>query len=61
MSQLEYDTACAKFTDAMRRAAEWKHAYFGAAYTTRLVSALQDARDACNELEAELGRLGELR
>jgi len=55
-----FDIASTKFTAAMSKARDWKQNYLGAAYTTRLVSALQEARDACDELEAELGRLGEL-
>jgi len=57
----KYDIACNRFTEAMQKSAGWKHNYVGAAYTTRLVAAMQEAREACDKLEAELSRLGELK
>lgn len=47
----EFDDATYKFTRAMCKAADWKHGYFGAAYSTRLHQAIRDARAACDEME----------
>lgn len=57
----EFDKACAVFTIAMQKAANWKHEYGGSVYTTRLVMAIVDARHACDKLENELRRLGEIK
>lgn len=50
LSQKEFDQACAEFTQVMRTVANWKHAYLGAAYTTRLARACNDAEEACRKM-----------
>lgn len=46
-----FDNATAAFTAGMAVAQNWKHHYFGAAYSTRLRQAIRDARDACDQME----------
>lgn len=46
-----FDDATHKFTRSMCKAVDWKHGYFGAAYSTRLEQAIRDARSACDEME----------
>ena len=50
----EFDTAAAEFTRRLQRAADWKHFYFGAAYSTRIRQAIIEARLACVLMEAVL-------
>ncbi len=57
--QERYDGACSVFTGRMQTVANWKHSYYGAAYTTRLRQAIKEARDACDTLEVTLKQLGE--
>jgi hypothetical protein len=56
-----FDESCMKFTGALAQAANWKHDYFGAAYTTRLKQAIRVTRDACDRLEKELMEQGEIK
>jgi hypothetical protein len=37
--QKAFDAACARFTEAAATAAGWKHHFFGAAYSTRILAA----------------------
>lgn len=39
-----FDKACDDFTRACQHAAQWKHAYFGAAYATRVKAAVADLK-----------------
>lgn len=48
----EFDIQCENFTQDMRVVSDWKNHFYGAAYSTRLQSAIQVARTACAELEA---------
>lgn len=54
LADREFNTATAKFTQAMHAASSWKDYFFGAAYSTRLRQAIKVARDACDELERTL-------
>jgi len=51
MTQQDFDKACAVFSETMQIAAIWKHSYAGAAYSTRLRQAINDAREACDAME----------
>lgn len=42
----DFDTACAAFSMACLKAADWKHTYFGAAYMSRVETAFEDVRKA---------------
>jgi hypothetical protein len=46
-----FDEATKKFTHSLCKAADWKHGYYGAAYSTRLEQAIKEARVACDEME----------
>lgn len=50
----KFDASCGEFTQTMEKAAQWKHVYFGAAYSTRLKQAISDARKACDDMEKAL-------
>ncbi len=43
MDMKRFDQACHSFTLSMRCVADWKNHYFGAAYTTRLRQAVNEA------------------
>ncbi len=47
----DFDRRCAVITSMIREAADWKHNYFGAAYTTRLVQAAKRLREAASEID----------
>ena len=59
IAEREFNTATAKFTQAMHAASDWRNYFFGAAYSTRLQQAVKVARDACEELERTLREGGE--
>lgn len=48
----DFDKACAAFTAACRRAANWKENYYGAAYVTRIDNARSDVVEAYNRVFA---------
>jgi DnaJ-domain-containing protein 1 len=50
----EFDYATKRFDAEIAKVANWKHGYFGAAYSTRLRAAIADARAACDRLEVAL-------
>lgn len=52
--QQQFEAACDDFTASMDRVSKWKASYFGAAYSTRLRSAINEARVACGRLEEAL-------
>lgn len=52
----DFDIAADKFTGLLMFAANWKHNYFGAAYSTRLRQAIKDVREACDELAVALDK-----
>lgn len=56
--QNEFDRACAEFTITMSHVANWKQSYLGAAYSTRVQSAIKDARIAIERMELKLTKLG---
>jgi hypothetical protein len=45
--QTAFDAACARFTTAAATAAGWKHNFFGAVYSTRILA-------ACDMMEREI-------
>ena len=47
----DFDAVCARFTQRVAKAANWKHAYFGAAYSTRINAAIFDLKVAIAEAE----------
>lgn len=49
--QSDFDRGCAEFTQTMGAVANWKHTYFGAAYSTRLRQAVNDAKVAVERME----------
>lgn len=53
-TQSDFDNACHAFTTIMAKVTTWKHSYSGAAYSTRLRQAINDARGACDCMEAAL-------
>jgi len=48
----DFDNMANKFTARVRLASEWKHVYFGAAYATRIRSAIAELKSAIAEAEA---------
>ena len=49
---VDFDEMTQKFTARVRMASDWKHVYFGAAYATRVRSAIADLKLAIAEAEA---------
>lgn len=47
----DFDKMALAFTTRVRRAAEWEHAYFGAAYATRIRAAIKELKEAIEEAE----------
>lgn len=54
LRQRRFDKTSAEFTTAIAYAADWKHNYFGAAYSTRLRQAIGDLRLACDTMQQVL-------
>lgn len=54
MTTEEFNKATAIFTSRLTKAAAWKDVYGGAAYSTRLMAAIDDARNACSDMERVL-------
>jgi hypothetical protein len=50
----DFDRACADFTSRLKHAANWKDHYMGAAYSTRLWQAIQEAKAAIATMEVAL-------
>lgn len=46
-----FDAMTAKFTERVARASQWRHAYYGAAYATRIKEAIKELREAITEAE----------
>jgi hypothetical protein len=47
----DFDRMASRFTAHVKRAAEWKHTYFGAAYSTRIREAILELKIAIDEAE----------
>jgi hypothetical protein len=58
-SSKDFDAAAHKFTEWVRIASYWKDNYYGAAYSTRLKQAIDEARHACDNMEKFLKENGE--
>lgn len=56
--ETDFDKMAHMFTIRMQAVANWKQTYFGAAYRTRIKSAIREARQAIAEAEAhpEIGK-----
>lgn len=50
--ETDFDKMAARFTNRIRANVDWKHNYFGAAYATRIRSAIKDLKDTIREAEA---------
>ena len=48
----DFDKMTDSFGAAMRRASHWRDTYYGAAYSTRIKSAIADAKHAISQAEA---------
>lgn len=46
-----FDKRAERFSKKLRAAADWKVAFYGAAYSTRIRQAINAARAACDEAE----------
>lgn len=55
----EFDVVGKQFSARLQVSANWKQAYFGAAYSTRMQAAVSEARKACEELEQWMKANGE--
>lgn len=55
----DFDTMTELFTTRVRHAAEWKHGYFGAAYSSRIRQAVAELKRAIEIAEAhpEIGHV----
>jgi hypothetical protein len=58
MSAPDFDGRAAHFTQLMQTAADWKYRFSGAAYSTRLASAVLLAESACREARRLLADAG---
>ena len=54
MSAPDFDARAQRFTAKLIEAAGWKHNYSGAAYSTRIATAIKVAGDAISEARALL-------
>lgn len=50
-ARADFDARAKLFTDKLLAAANWKHQFYGAAYSTRIAQAIKLAREACDEAE----------
>lgn len=48
----DFDAMGRYFSEELRAIAEWKHAYFGAAYSTRIRAAIAHLRQLIAEIES---------
>ena len=48
--QQHFDALCERFTSACARAKDWRHQYFGAAYSSRIKEAIRDLETTIAEL-----------
>lgn len=47
---IDFGESADRFSRACKRAADWKHQYFGAAYSTRITQAIADLEHAIREV-----------